>query len=127
METFKFLLVGGGMVNGYALKEMAKLGLAAGDACLLSDEGVPPYKRPDLSKDLHYLLRLWDTIQAKSQKASAPALIYEEREEAISKRTMYEISKREHRLFKVIAPWKWPFPWRRPGEGKAKSGEGGSP
>ncbi len=52
METFKFLLVGGGMVNGYALKEMAKLGLAAGDACLLSDEGVPPYKRPDLSKDL---------------------------------------------------------------------------
>jgi ribonuclease E len=35
--------------------------------------------KTDLSKDLHYLLRLWDTIQAKSEKASAPALIYEER------------------------------------------------
>lgn len=36
--------------------------------------------KTDLSKDLHYLLRLWDTIQAKSEKAPAPALIYEERD-----------------------------------------------
>jgi ribonuclease E len=36
--------------------------------------------KTDLSKDLHYLLRLWNTIQAKAEKASAPALIYEERD-----------------------------------------------
>jgi len=36
--------------------------------------------KTDLSKDLHYLLRLWDTIQAKSEKSSVPALIYEERD-----------------------------------------------
>jgi hypothetical protein len=40
---------------------------------------------------------------------------------------MHEVSKREHSLFKIIGPWKWPFPWRRPGEARAKSGEGGSP
>jgi Fe-S-cluster-containing dehydrogenase component len=54
------------------------------------------------------------------------AIIYEEKEEAISKRRMYEVSKREHSLFKVIAPWKWPFPWRRPGETKAISDDGAS-
>jgi ribonuclease E len=36
--------------------------------------------KTDLSKDLHYLLRLWETIQVKSEKATAPALIYEERD-----------------------------------------------
>jgi ribonuclease E len=36
--------------------------------------------KTDLSKDLQYLLRLWDSIQAKSEKASAPALIYKERD-----------------------------------------------
>jgi Fe-S-cluster-containing hydrogenase component 2 len=55
------------------------------------------------------------------------ALIYEEKEGAISKRTMYEVSKREHSLFKIIGPWKWPFPWRRPGQTKARSDGGGSP
>jgi hypothetical protein len=39
---------------------------------------------------------------------------------------MYEVSKREHSLFKVIAPWKWPFPWRRPGQTKVRPGGGGS-
>jgi 3-phenylpropionate/trans-cinnamate dioxygenase ferredoxin reductase subunit len=51
MEKFRFLLVGGGMVAGYCLKEMAKLGLPAGEACLLSNESVAPYQRPPLSKD----------------------------------------------------------------------------
>jgi Fe-S-cluster-containing dehydrogenase component len=55
------------------------------------------------------------------------ALIYEEKEGAISKRLSYEVSKKEHSLFKVIAPWKWPFPWRRPGQTKARSGGRGLP
>ncbi len=34
----------------------------------------------DLAKDLHYLLRLWESILAKAGKTAAPALIYEERD-----------------------------------------------
>ncbi len=52
------------------------------------------------------------------------ALMYEERSEAISNRLFYEASKQEHSLFKVIAPWKWPFPWKRPGEEKARPADG---
>jgi ferredoxin len=52
------------------------------------------------------------------------ALIYEEKEDAVSKRLYYEASRREHSLFKVIAPWKWPFPWRRPGQNKALPADG---
>ena len=36
--------------------------------------------KTDLAKDLHYLLRLWETIQAKAEKTTVPALIYEERD-----------------------------------------------
>jgi hypothetical protein len=54
------------------------------------------------------------------------ALIYEEKDGAISKRLLYETSKREHSVFKVIAPWKWPFPWKRPGGTRAISDDGGS-
>jgi ribonuclease E len=34
----------------------------------------------DLAKDLHYLLRLWESILAKSKKMAAPSLIYQERD-----------------------------------------------
>ena len=51
MDKYKFVSVGGGMVAGYCLKEMAKLGLASGDACLISADDVLPYQRPPLSKD----------------------------------------------------------------------------
>lgn len=51
MDQFKTVVVGGGMVGGFCLKEMAKLGVAAGEVCLLSEEAVAPYQRPDLSKD----------------------------------------------------------------------------
>lgn len=51
MDTFKVVLVGGGMVGGYCLKELAKLGIAAGDVCLLAEEPVAPYQRPPLSKE----------------------------------------------------------------------------
>ena len=36
--------------------------------------------KTDLAKDLHYLLRLWETIQAKAEKTPAPGLIYKERD-----------------------------------------------
>lgn len=52
------------------------------------------------------------------------ALIHEDEEEAVSKRLYHETCRKKHSLFKVIAPWKWPFPWRKPKCGKATSGEG---
>ena len=54
------------------------------------------------------------------------ALIYEEHEAAIAKRLYYEAARHEHSLFKIIAPWKWPLPWKRPGQEKATSADGGA-
>lgn len=53
------------------------------------------------------------------------ALFYAELEEAMAQRLEWELARREHPLFKVIAPWKWPLPWRRTGAEKAEPGEGG--
>jgi Fe-S-cluster-containing dehydrogenase component len=53
------------------------------------------------------------------------ALIYEERDGAIAKRLELEAAREDHGLFKVIAPWKWPLPWRRSDVDRAASGEGG--
>lgn len=52
------------------------------------------------------------------------ALIFAEQERASEVRLEYEAARAEHSLFKVIAPWKWPFPWRRPGEEKARTPDG---
>jgi Fe-S-cluster-containing dehydrogenase component len=52
------------------------------------------------------------------------ALYYAELEDAARIRLQYEAAREEHSLFKVIAPWRWPFPWKRPGEKKARSAQG---
>ena len=39
------------------------------------------------------------------------ALIYETLEEAAAKHLALEQARQAHSLFKVVAPWKWPFPW----------------
>lgn len=39
------------------------------------------------------------------------ALIYEEQDGAVAKRLELEAARQAHSLFKVVAPWKWPFPW----------------
>lgn len=39
------------------------------------------------------------------------ALIYEERDDAAARRLELEAARQAHSLFKVVAPWKWPFPW----------------
>lgn len=48
------------------------------------------------------------------------ALFHAEQERAAEVRLGYEAARAEHSLFRIVAPWKWPFPWRRPGEGKAR-------
>jgi len=50
MEIYKIVILGGGMTAGYCVKELGKIGVGAGEVCLISADNVPPYKRPDLSK-----------------------------------------------------------------------------
>ncbi len=50
MKTSKFVILGGGMVAGYAAKELVELGLKPGDLTIVSAENSVPYERPPLSK-----------------------------------------------------------------------------
>src|SRR2546427_6168038 len=50
MDAAKFVIVGGGMVAGYAAKQMVELGLKPGELAILSADNSIPYERPPLSK-----------------------------------------------------------------------------
>jgi NADPH-dependent 2,4-dienoyl-CoA reductase/sulfur reductase-like enzyme len=50
MNESKFVILGGGMVAGYAAKQIAELGLKAGELTILSGDTHLPYERPPLSK-----------------------------------------------------------------------------
>ncbi|HEV3199304.1 MAG TPA: FAD-dependent oxidoreductase [Bryobacteraceae bacterium] len=50
MKNSKYLILGGGMVAGYAAKEMAGRGLKAGELTIVSSDNAVPYERPPLSK-----------------------------------------------------------------------------
>src|SRR5712692_8033331 len=50
MDQAKFVILGGGMVAGYAAKQLVELGLKSGDLAILSSDTSIPYERPPLSK-----------------------------------------------------------------------------
>ena len=50
MTKSKYLILGGGMVAGYAAKEMVERGLKAGELSIISADDAIPYERPPLSK-----------------------------------------------------------------------------
>jgi NADPH-dependent 2,4-dienoyl-CoA reductase/sulfur reductase-like enzyme len=50
MNESKFVIVGGGMVAGYAAKQLVELGLKSGELAILSGDSSVPYERPPLSK-----------------------------------------------------------------------------
>jgi NAD(P)H-nitrite reductase large subunit len=50
MEKAKFVILGGGMVAGYAAKQLIELGMPAGDLTIVSADDEVPYERPPLSK-----------------------------------------------------------------------------
>lgn len=50
MDGSKFVIVGGGMVAGYAAKESVELGMKPGEMAILSADTSVPYERPPLSK-----------------------------------------------------------------------------
>lgn len=44
------------------------------------------------------------------------ALLYAEQSEAEEAHRDWDDARRQHSLFKLVAPWKWPLPWRKTGE-----------
>jgi NADPH-dependent 2,4-dienoyl-CoA reductase/sulfur reductase-like enzyme len=50
MNESKFVIVGGGMVAGYAARQLVELGLKSGELAILSRDTYLPYERPPLSK-----------------------------------------------------------------------------
>lgn len=50
MAESKFVIAGGGMVAGYAAKQLVELGLKSGELAILSADTTVPYERPPLSK-----------------------------------------------------------------------------
>jgi NADPH-dependent 2,4-dienoyl-CoA reductase/sulfur reductase-like enzyme len=50
MHTSKYVILGGGMVAGYAAKELVERGLQPGQLAIVSADTSLPYERPPLSK-----------------------------------------------------------------------------
>jgi Fe-S-cluster-containing dehydrogenase component len=49
------------------------------------------------------------------------ALYYADSAEAREWRQAWEAARQAHGLFKVVAPWKWPYPWKG-GKGRPEGG-----
>jgi len=50
MNQTNIVMLGGGMVAGYAAKQLVELGLPRGELAILSADNAVPYERPPLSK-----------------------------------------------------------------------------
>lgn len=50
MNQSNIVILGGGMVAGYAAKQLVELGLPKGELAILSSDNAVPYERPPLSK-----------------------------------------------------------------------------
>lgn len=50
MSESRFVILGGGMVAGYAAKQLVELGLKPGELTIVSADSSVPYERPPLSK-----------------------------------------------------------------------------
>ncbi len=50
MNRTKYVILGGGMVAGYAAKELVERGLKPGELAIVSSDSALPYERPPLSK-----------------------------------------------------------------------------
>lgn len=50
MHTYRYVILGGGVVAGYAAQELAQLDLRSGELCIVSADDTLPYERATLSK-----------------------------------------------------------------------------
>jgi NADPH-dependent 2,4-dienoyl-CoA reductase/sulfur reductase-like enzyme len=48
--AFRYVILGGGVVAGYAVREFAAAGVSPGELCMVSADTLLPYERPTLSK-----------------------------------------------------------------------------
>ncbi len=99
------------------IKEIARqLDVPKGMALIVRTAGLGRSKA-DLAKDLHYLLRLWESILKKAQKTPAPSLIYQERDLVIRSIRDYftpeidevlidhkEVFNRARDFFRIVMP-----------------------
>lgn len=51
MQQFKYVILGGGMVAGYAAQEFAKHEIGPDELMIISADDQPPYERPPLTKE----------------------------------------------------------------------------
>jgi NADPH-dependent 2,4-dienoyl-CoA reductase/sulfur reductase-like enzyme len=51
MNSYRYVILGGGMVAGYAAQSFVEGGLKPRELCIISAEAALPYERPPLSKD----------------------------------------------------------------------------
>lgn len=51
MTAYKYVILGGGLVAGYAAREFVECGIGENELCIVSAESELPYERPPLSKD----------------------------------------------------------------------------
>lgn len=106
-----------GEKNRQRIKEIARqLDVPKGMALIVRTAGLGRSKA-DLAKDLHYLLRLWESILKKAQKTPAPSLIYQERDLVIRSIRDYftpeidevlidhkEVYNRARDFFRIVMP-----------------------
>jgi len=50
MDNYRFVILGGGMVAGYAARELVERGIGRGELAIVSSDDAMPYERPPLSK-----------------------------------------------------------------------------
>jgi NADPH-dependent 2,4-dienoyl-CoA reductase/sulfur reductase-like enzyme len=67
MNGSKFGILGGGMVAGYAAKQLVELGLRPGELTILSADSSVPYERPPLSKGFLAGTDSEDTIRINAE------------------------------------------------------------
>lgn len=68
MNKARFVILGGGMVAGYAAKEMVDAGLKAGELAIVSSDTSVPYERPPLSKSFLAGKDTEDSIRIQPEK-----------------------------------------------------------
>ncbi len=91
MDTTKYAILGGGMVAGFAAREMVEAGLPRGELTLVSADQDPPYHRPPLSKG--FLAGKEDTDDILIDKAG----FYDEHGIALRLETRVEAVDLRHR------------------------------
>ncbi len=50
MVAYRYVILGGGIAAGYAIRELVEAGIQPGEGCIISADNALPYERPTLSK-----------------------------------------------------------------------------